>query len=63
MRRMVLHNQGEELPFGRGGKNPDPGALALMVSTGASEPESFLTSRMSSATAIPEIQLIHLMGC
>ena len=43
------------------GNNLDPGAIVLTVSTGASEPKCFLTSRMKSATAIPNIELIHSM--
>jgi hypothetical protein len=41
------------------GDDHNPGALVLMVSTGASQPKCFLTARANSATAIPRIKLIH----
>jgi hypothetical protein len=45
------------------GNDPDPGAAVLMVSTGASAPKCFLTSRMNSVVAaILKIELIHSMG-
>jgi hypothetical protein len=44
------------------GTNPNPGALVLMVATGAAEPKCFLMARTNSATAIPKIELIHSMG-
>lgn len=44
------------------GNNASPGALVLMVSTGAFEPKCFLTARMNSARAIPQIELIHSVG-
>ena len=44
------------------GNHLEPGAVVLRVSTGASEPKCFLTSRLNSATAIPKIELIHSMG-
>ena len=44
------------------GNNLNPGALVLSVSTEASEPKCFLTSRMKLATAIPKIKLIHSMS-
>jgi hypothetical protein len=44
------------------GNDHNPGALVLMVSTGASEPKCFLTARANSATAIPRIKLIHSVG-
>ena len=57
------HNPDEQL-YGHvlEGNNPDPGALVLMVPTGASAPKCFLTSRMSSAKKIRKIELIHSMG-
>jgi hypothetical protein len=39
------------------GNNPEPGALVLRVSTGASEPKCFLTSMMNLAKVIPKIEL------
>ena len=45
------------------GSNLDPGDLVLSsVSTRAVESKCFLTSRMNSATAIPEVELIHSLG-
>ena len=44
------------------GNKADPGTLVLMVFPGAAEPKCFLVSRMNSATAIPNIELIHSMG-
>ena len=44
------------------GNHDNPGALVLMVATGASEPKCFLTARMNSVTAIPKIDMIHSMG-
>jgi hypothetical protein len=44
------------------GNDASPGALVLMVSTGAFEPECFLTARMNSARAIPPIELVHSVG-
>ena len=62
-KRCALHNQDEELSScAEEGNNPDPGALVLMVSTGALAPKRFLTSRMNSAKKIRKIKLIHSMG-
>jgi hypothetical protein len=44
------------------GDDPDPGAVVLSVATGALEPKCFLTARTNSATAVPQIELIHSMG-
>jgi hypothetical protein len=44
------------------GNHTSPGELILLVATGASEPECFLTARTNSVTAIPKIELIHSMG-
>jgi hypothetical protein len=45
-----------------GGQVENPEALALAVTTTSLEPKCFLTARMNSATAIPQIMLVHSVG-
>jgi hypothetical protein len=44
------------------GDNPNPGALVLLVTTGALGPKCFLAACANLAAEIPKTELIHLMG-